>query len=84
MKMIAVLIDGGHVRVLARQAGHQALFMTYPVARGPAPADACPFTFRDWTISPTSLDLGFSPNPCPRKPVALYDRVLLRYLTTPT
>ena len=23
MKMIAVLIDGGHVRVLARQAGHQ-------------------------------------------------------------
>ena len=29
-------------------------------------------TSLDRTISPTSLDIGFSLNPCPRKPGALY------------
>ena len=33
-------------------------------------ADPDFFTVSDRTMPPTSLDIGFSPNPCPRKPEA--------------
>ena len=33
-------------------------------------------TSLDRTIPPTSLDIGFSLNPCPRKPGALYEQHL--------
>ena len=35
-------------------------------------AEAFALTLLDRTIPPTSFDIGFSPNPCPRKPGALY------------
>ena len=38
-------------------------------------ADTAPFTLFDLTMPPTSFDIGFSLNPCPRKPGAPYEQL---------
>ena len=41
----------------------------------PSRADPAPCTRLDPTMPPTSFDIGFSLNPCPRKPGAPYEQL---------
>ena len=71
-----------HVRICGGPGS--ATTLVYPTAlRAPSVrADPAPCTRLDSTMPPTSFDIGFSLNPCPRKlgaPQSARDKALLSY-----